>query len=229
MNHKGLVDELKASLSGEDVGVFYRANESSLPVEIDRIISNVYTASTSVRSVQHPRGEILNKYYWCQIVRSCLKSFWWQATSRGQNWQKERLRLLWRFLHLRPWGVDPCMGRVDCKQRAFAWKDWKICFWLSWGRVYLAKGKAWKDNEVYLNFMETSSNVVYTGPLFRVQDLGYIIQQPGGLSIKQIVKTVPWYPSLTTKTAVGFTNVSSLDHLLKIIGFTLSIVWWGTK
>ena len=49
MNHKGLVDELKVSLSGEDVGVFYRANESSLPVEIDRIISNVYIASTSVQ------------------------------------------------------------------------------------------------------------------------------------------------------------------------------------
>jgi len=49
VNHKALVDEQKASLSGEDLRVFYLANESSLPVEIDRTISNVYTASTSVQ------------------------------------------------------------------------------------------------------------------------------------------------------------------------------------
>ena len=70
-------------------------------------------------------------------------------------------------------------------------KTGKSAFGLAEVGLYLTKGKAWKDIEVDLDFMETGSHVVYTGPLFRVQDLGYIIQQPGGLSIKQIVKTVP--------------------------------------
>ena len=36
--------------------------------------------------------------------------------------------------------------------------------------LYLKKGEGWGDIEVELDFMETGSNVVFPGLLFRVQD-----------------------------------------------------------
>lgn len=49
VNHKVLVDEKKTSKDGEDLRVFYLVDDESLPVEIDRIVSDLYTTSATVK------------------------------------------------------------------------------------------------------------------------------------------------------------------------------------
>ena len=186
MNHKGLVDELKASLSGEDVGVFYRANESSLPVEIDRIISNVYTGNTSVqfRTQEAITANTIDANSYALVFGG--------KPAHGVKADKKNVFAFFEDFStsdLREW--TRVWGEWTVKNGHLFGKTGKSAFGYAEVGLYLTKGKAWKDIEVDLDFMETGSHVVYTGPLFRVQDLGYIIQQPGGLSIKQIVKTVP--------------------------------------
>ena len=49
VNHKFLVDEKKTSKDGEDLRVFYLDDDESLPVEIDRTVTDLYSTSTIVK------------------------------------------------------------------------------------------------------------------------------------------------------------------------------------
>ena len=49
VNHKALVDRMMASLDGEDLRVFYRLDEKSLPHEIARVVTGLYTTNTTVQ------------------------------------------------------------------------------------------------------------------------------------------------------------------------------------
>ena len=51
--HKALTDEIKASLDGEDLRVLYRPNETSLPHEIDRVVTGLYTKEANVQLKIH--------------------------------------------------------------------------------------------------------------------------------------------------------------------------------
>ena len=44
-----MVDDGKASLDGKDLRMFYHAYAITLPVEVDRIVKNLYTTSTTVQ------------------------------------------------------------------------------------------------------------------------------------------------------------------------------------
>lgn len=165
MNHKALVDEQKASLSGEDLRVFYRANESSLPVEIDRIISNVYTASTSVqfRTQEAITANTID-----------AKSYALVFGGKPPHGVKADKKNVFAFFEdfstsdLREW--TRVWGEWTVKNGHLFGKTGKSAFGYAEVGLYLTKGKAWKDIEVDLDFMETGSHVVYPGPFFRVQD-----------------------------------------------------------
>lgn len=44
-----MVDEKKTSKDGEDLRVFYLHDDESLPVEIDRIVTDLYTTSATIK------------------------------------------------------------------------------------------------------------------------------------------------------------------------------------
>ncbi|KAJ7360256.1 hypothetical protein OS493_016886 [Desmophyllum pertusum] len=49
VNHKALVDQKKASADGEDLRVFYQHDVKSLPLEIDRLVTGLYTTEAHVQ------------------------------------------------------------------------------------------------------------------------------------------------------------------------------------
>jgi len=165
VNHKALVDDGKASLDGKDLRVFYHAHENSLPVEINRIVENLYTTSTTVQFRTQrmiPSNSLDDKSY--ALV------FGGKSTQRV----KADRRNVFAFYE------DFSSSKLEDWRRV--WGEWTVKNGTLFGRtgasmfghgevgLYLNQGKEWGDIEVELDFMETGSNTVFPGPFFRVQD-----------------------------------------------------------
>ena len=165
MNHKDLVDEGKASLDGEDFRVFYLADERSMPVEIDRIVNNLYTSSTTVqfRTQKAIPANTLD-------VKSYAFVFGGKPLRRVKADKKKVFAFFEDFplstLHewRRVW------GEWSVRNGSLFGKTGKSLFGNAEVGLYLKEGEGWRDIEVELDFMETGSNVVFSGPLFRVAD-----------------------------------------------------------
>lgn len=167
VNHKFLVDEKKTSKDGEDLRVFYLDDEESLPVEIDRIVTDLYTTSTTLQFKTQrviPANKVDTKSY--ALV------FGGKYTVKPKADPKNVLLYHEDFSNstLRDW--KRVWGEWTVKNRSLFGKTGRS--WYGSGEVglYLKEGKGWDDIEVELDLMETGTNTVYPGPLLRVQESG---------------------------------------------------------
>lgn len=160
-----MVDEKKASLDGEDFRVFYHADEESLPVEIDRVVSGLYTTSTTVQfRIQKmiPANTIDTKSY--------------ALVFGGKSFRRVKAdrKKVFAFYE------DFSSSKLDEWRRV--WGEWTVENGSLFGKtgisifgsgevgLYLKQGKGWGDVEVELDLMETGSGNEYPGPFFRIQE-----------------------------------------------------------
>lgn len=160
VNHKYLVDEKKTSKDGEDRRVFYLHDDGSLPVEIDRIVTDLYTNSTTIK-FRTQRVLPTNTLGYT----SYALDFGGKSTDKTKADPKNVLLFYEDFPNstLRDW------KRV--------WGDWagktgRSLFGYGEVGLYLKEGKERGDIEVQLDLMETGTGTVYPGPFLRVQEFG---------------------------------------------------------
>ena len=159
-----MVDDGKASLDGKDLRVFYHADQNSLPVEIDRIVKNLYTATTTVQFRTQrmiPSNSLDDKSY---ALIFGGKSTLRVKTNKGnvfafyEDFSSSTLQD-WR----RKW------GEWTVKNGSLFGRTGVSIFGSGEVGLYLKQGKGWGDIELELDLMETGSNTVYPGPFFRVE------------------------------------------------------------
>ena len=162
-----MVDEKKTSKDGEDLRVFYLDDEESLPVEIDRIVTDLYTTSTTLQ-FKTQRVILANKV----DTKSYALVFGGKSTVKPKADPKNVFLYHEDFSNstLRDW--KRVWGEWTVKNRSLFGKTGRS--WYGSGEVglYLKEGKGWDDIEVELDLMETGTNSVYPGPLLRVQESG---------------------------------------------------------
>lgn len=167
VNHKVLVDEKKTSKDGEDLHVFYLVDDESLPVEIDRIVSDLYTTSATVKF----RTQRV-------IPANTVDTISYALVFGGKSSEKAKANPKNVFLFhedfsnstLRDW--KQVWGEWVVKNGSLFGKTGRSPFGYGEVGLYLKKGKGWGDIEVQLDLMETGTDTVYPGPFLRVQESG---------------------------------------------------------
>ena len=164
MNHKALVDDMKASLDGEDLRVFYRPNETSLPHEIDRVVTGLYTKEANVQfKIQE------------MIPGDTVEGSSYALVFGGKKVGKAKAdpRKVFAFFEdfsspsLNKW--IQVWGEWSVKSGVVFGKTGKSSSGLGEVGLYLKEGGNWRDVEVELDLQETGSGVVYPGPFLRIQ------------------------------------------------------------
>ena len=165
MNHKALVDAKKTSLDGEDVRVFYRPNDNSLPYEIDRVVTDLYTTEAKVQfGIQK------------MIPGNTVEGSSYALVFGGNNAEKAMAdpRNVFTFFEdfsnttLSKW--EQVWGTWTVKNGAIFGETGKSSFGNAEVGIYLKEGVNWRDIEVELDLKETGTGVVYPGPFLRVQE-----------------------------------------------------------
>jgi len=159
-----MVDDGKASLDGKDLRMFYHADAITLPVEVDRIVKNLYTTSTTVQfgtQKMIPSNSLDDKSY--ALV------FGGKSTQRV----KADRRKVFAFYE------DFSSSKLEDWRRP--WGEWTVKNGTLFGRtgvsifgsgevgLYLKQVKGWGDIELELDLMETGLSTLYRGPFFRVE------------------------------------------------------------
>ena len=145
--------------------MFYHADEKRLPVEIDRLVDNLYTTSTTVqfRTQKMIPANTLD-------AKSYALVFGGKSRRRVKTDKKKVFAFFEDFSSstLEDW--RRVWGEWTVKNGSLFGKTGASLY--GWGEVglYLKQGKRWGDIEIELDLMETGANVVFPGPFFRVQD-----------------------------------------------------------
>ena len=167
VNHKFLVDEKKTTKDGEDLRVFYLHNDESLPVEIDRIITDLYTTSTTIKFRTQrviPANTVDTTSY--ALV------FGGKSTDKAKADPKNVFLFHEDFSNSTLRGWKRVWGEWAVKNGSLFGKTGRSLFGSGEVGLYLKEGKEWGDIEVQLDLMETGTGTVYPGPLLRVQESG---------------------------------------------------------
>ena len=165
VNHKALVDRKMASLDGEDLRVFYRPDEKSLPQEIARVVTGLYTTYTSVQFM-------IQK----MIPGNTVDGSSYALVFGGSNVGKAKAdpRKVFTFFEdfsnstLKEW--MQVWGEWSVKNGTVFGKTGKSPFGSAEVGLHLKAGIHWRDIEVELDIKETGSGVVHPGPFLRVQE-----------------------------------------------------------
>ena len=165
VNHKALVDEKKAFMDGKDLRVFYHPEKKSIPYEIDRLASGLYTTNARVQfRIQK------------MIPNNTVDGNSYALVFGGKNVRKAKSdpRKVFAFFE--------DFSNSTLKQWRRVWGDWTVSNGAVFGKtgrssfghaevgLYLNEGRDWSDIEVELDFMERGSGTVFPGPFLRVQE-----------------------------------------------------------
>ena len=163
-----MVDEKKTSKDGEDLRVFYLHDDESLPVEIDRIVTDLYTTSATIKFRTQrviPANTVdTTSYAFVFGGKSTDKA---KADPKNvflfhEDFSNSTLSRDWK----RVW------GEWDVKNGSLFGKTGRSPYGNGEVGLYLKEWKGWGDIEVQLDLMETGTGTVYPGPFLRVQESG---------------------------------------------------------
>ena len=152
-------------MDGKDLRVFYRPNVNSLPHEIDRVVTGLYTTQAYVHfRIQKPiPGNTVDGNSYALVFggktvgkakadpRKVLAFFEDFSKSTLSKWKK-----VW--------------GEWSIKNGQVFGKTGKSSFGYAEVGMYLKEGVNWGDVEVELDLKETGAGVVFPGPFLRVQE-----------------------------------------------------------
>lgn len=165
MNHKALVDQKKASADGEDLRVFYQHDVKSLPFEIDRVVTGLYTTEAHVQFR-------IQKFIPSNTVDGGSYALVFGRNNVGKA--KADPKKVFAFFEN--------FSNTTLNQWTRVWGEWTVRNGTMFGKtgtslfgnaevgLYLNEGSNWGDIEVELDLMETGSGVVHPGPFLRVQE-----------------------------------------------------------
>lgn len=163
MNHKALVDEKLAEKDGRDLRVFYLQNEESLPVEIDRLVDNLYSNTTIVQfriQKRVPTGTVDSQSY------SLVFGGKYSVPVKDERNKVFALYETFQSPELKDWSK--------------VWGEWTVKNGMLFGKtgtsthgsgevgISFNRGKHWEDVEVELDLMETDANIAFPGTFLRV-------------------------------------------------------------
>lgn len=160
-----MVDANKASSDGEDLRVYYKPSDDSLPREIDRVVTGL---NTTKATVQFRIQKI--------ITGNTVEGSSYALVFGGKNVGKAKAdpRNVFTFFEdfanstLNKW--KQVWGEWSVRNGTVFGKTGKSLFGNAEVGMYLIEGVNWRDIEVELDMKETGAGVVYPGPFLRVQD-----------------------------------------------------------
>lgn len=165
VDHKALVDEKKASPDGKDLRVFYHSDKDSLPYEIDRVVTGLYTTEARIQfRIQKmiPSNTVDRSSY--ALVFAGGKA------GKAKSDPKKVFAFFEDFSNSKLNRWTRVWGEWTVKNGAVFGKTGKSTFGSAEVGLLLDEGRDWDDIEVELDLMETGAGAVYPGPFLRVQE-----------------------------------------------------------